>query len=129
MAYVDQAKKARIAAEVKKVVPKGWKYSLSVYHHSTIVLTVQSAPVDLIAQVNERHKGDPGERTACTTHTSINPYYAKSTWGEDHPFARIVAALNLENHDRSDIMSDYHDVGHYVELRIGKWDKPFEVSA
>src|SRR5690606_40972107 len=38
---------------------------------------------------------------------------------------RIVAALNTGNWDRSDIQTDYFDVGHYVDLRIGTWDKPF----
>lgn len=30
MAYMDQEKKAKIAAALKKVMPKDWKYSLSV---------------------------------------------------------------------------------------------------
>jgi phenolic acid decarboxylase len=44
MAYVNQEKKAKI---LKKVMPKGWKYSLAVRNHSTIVCTIKSAPVDL----------------------------------------------------------------------------------
>lgn len=41
------------------------------------------------------------------------------TWG------KIVIVLNLNNHDRSDVMTDYFDIGHYVSIRIGKWNKPF----
>jgi hypothetical protein len=29
MAYVDQDKKAKIAAALKPVMPKGWKYTLA----------------------------------------------------------------------------------------------------
>jgi hypothetical protein len=36
-----------------------------------------------------------------------------------------VRALNCDNYDNSDSMTDYFDVGHYVDLNIGKWDKPF----
>ena len=38
----------------------------------------------------------------------------------------IVRALNAGNHDRSDIMTDYFDVGWYVSVKIGhSCDKPF----
>ena len=57
MAYIDQTKKAKIAANLKKVVPAGWKYSLAVRNHSTIVLTISAAPVNLIAElVSSEHR-------------------------------------------------------------------------
>jgi len=37
----------------------------------------------------------------------------------------IIKALNLDNYDRSDSMTDYFDVGHYVNINIGRWNKPF----
>lgn len=37
-------------------------------------------------------------------------------------------ALNTDNYDNSDVQTGYFDVGHYVELRIGRWDKPFQVT-
>jgi len=64
MAYVDQSKKALIAAALKPVMPVGWKWSLAVQNHSTIVLTIASAPINLLAEVlrvvNERaeRRGD-----------------------------------------------------------------------
>ena len=48
MAYMNQEKKSKIAAALKGVVPDGWKYSLSVRNHSTIVMTITAAPFDLI---------------------------------------------------------------------------------
>ena len=48
MAYMNQEKKAKIAAALKTVVPKGWKYSLAVRNHSSIVMNIKSAPVDLV---------------------------------------------------------------------------------
>jgi hypothetical protein len=33
------------------------------------------------------------------------------------------------NHDRSDIQSDYFDVGWYVDVNIGSWNRPYEVEA
>jgi hypothetical protein len=32
------------------------------------------------------------------------------------------------NHDNSDIQSDYFDVGWYVEVNIGKWNKAYDLQ-
>lgn len=124
MAYVDQTKKAKIAANLKKVMPDGWKYSLAVRNHSTIVLTISAAPINLLNKVVDLREGE-------TTFT-LNPYHFRNQFNERKYidiFEKIIAALNTDNHDNSDIMTDYFDVGHYVEISIGRWDKPFVVKA
>ena len=122
MAYVDKAKKAKIATALKRAIPSGWKYSLAVANHSTIALTLRSAPMEL---------RDVFSLRTDYVSTEVNPYQ----WEEDLRatgnaclipiFAGIFDALNTDNHDRSDIMTDYFDVGHYVRVSIGKWNKPF----
>jgi len=112
MAYVSQEKKAKIAAALKLVVPKTWKYSLAVRNHSTIVMTIKAAPADL-----DHGKG----------HAQLNHYYLQD-WlqGDDLKVMRdILDALNTDNHDNSDIQTDYFDVGHYISINIGRWNKPF----
>jgi len=133
MAYMNQEKKAKIAGELKRVVPAGWKYSLSVRHHSTIVLTISAAPVDLIAEVNAcnaeraRQRGD--EPYINRDSVSIHPSGVERSFSASRDtIAKIMACLNIDNHDRSDVQSDYFDVGHYVDLQIGRWDKPFKVA-
>jgi hypothetical protein len=110
MAFMNQERKKLLAAEVAKVVPAGWKYSLSVRNNSTIVMTISEAPLRLLR--NEKSE-------------SINPYYVEKYYGEGHPLVAIVAALNVGNHNRSDVQSDYFDVGWYVDVNLGRWDKPF----
>lgn len=132
MAYVSKEKKAKIAEALKAVMPKDWKYSLAVRHHSTIVLTIRSAPVDLVAEAFEaerRHYLLKDEAAKVPSYMSVNHYNAARAYGEDHIFVKIAAALNTDNYDRSDSQSDYFDVGHYVDINIGKWDKPFIVTA
>lgn len=127
MAYVNQDKKSKIAAALKPVVPHGWKYSLAVRNHSTIVMTVASAPFDLIRAFKRSAHFDPDT----ATEVSVNPYHFRSHI-EDEVVAdvieKILDALNTDNHDNSDPMTDYFDVGHYVDLRIGRWNKPFQVT-
>jgi hypothetical protein len=55
MAYMNQEKKAVIAAALKAVMPADWKYGLTVQNGMTIVLTIKSAPVDLIAMINAKN--------------------------------------------------------------------------
>lgn len=125
MAYMSQEKKAVIAAELKKAVPKGWKYTLRVRNHSGIVMTIKSAPVDLLTGLN-------GE---CAADIKARKYHQVNLHCLDRMFSgetlavmeAIKAALNTGNWDRSEPMTDYFDVGHYAYIDIGQWNKPFAV--
>lgn len=131
MAYMSQERKATIATELKKVMPPDWKWSLAVKHHSSIVLTISEAPIDLMGEYN-KHCADAWERKNMTgyvpsDHAQINEYHLDGQFSGEllKTFERIKTALNIGNHDRSDIQSDYFDVGWYVDICIGRWDKPF----
>jgi hypothetical protein len=36
--------------------------------------------------------------------------------------------MNGGNHDNSDVQTDYFDVGWYVDVNIGSWDKPYTLE-
>jgi len=133
MAYVDQNKKALIAAALKLVMPKDWKWSLAIQNHSTIVLTISQTPIDLLAEYtrvgNERRRYGEASH-ARGDHADVNHYHLDGAFDGEllETFSKIVVALNTDNHDRSDIQSDHFDVGHYVAVKIGRWNKPFVVS-
>jgi hypothetical protein len=132
MAWMSQEKKVQIAAELKKVMPRDWKYSLGVRHHSTIVLTISSAPVDLMAVYNKRVAESwerRGDKHTPQTYAQVNEFHLDTQFSGEllDVFERIKLALNVGNHDRSDIQTDYFDVGWYVDINIGRWDKPFQV--
>ena len=144
MAFMNQAKKRLIADALKKVVPPNWKYTLAVRHHTTIVMTIRSAPIDFMQMEAERLRAELRRG-----HSYVDPHYIAAHISElergelayfklnefqvatqfpgeiGATFAKIVAALNTGNHDNSDLMADYFDVGHYIDLRIGAYDKPF----
>lgn len=130
MAYMSQEKKAKIKAELRKAIPQSWKWSLAVRHHSTVVLTIRSAPVDLIDAYTSKRCSEE-VRAACMSqrHMECNPYHWREHFEGEllDVFSAILGALNAGNHDRSDLQTDYHDVGWYVSVCFGRWDKPFEV--
>ena len=122
MAYVSKEKKAKILAAFKALnLPKPWKITFSVDHHSTMVATIQKAPASVIDDYifdSEHHE----------TRLSVNEYYIeKSFRGETlEILEQLKAILNIDNFDNSDIMSDYFHVGHYITIQFGRWDKPCE---
>lgn len=144
MAYVNKQKKAKIKEALKQVMPKDWKWSLAVRNHSTAVLTISKAPIDLIAifcdvadVYNKRRVDIYGEPVHTTKRQRENMNYDVTKWDMQRMteglqnryiaaiFDKIFDAMNTDNHDNSDIQTDYFDVGHYVDVQIGKWDKPF----
>ena len=124
MAFMSKEHKARIAAELKTIMPKNWKYSLAVRHHAEIVMTIQSAPVDLLAAA-----GKPDAQEIRLTRYFKGSEVFKNDQELAELFDKIRDALNMGNYDRSDIMTDYFEVGHYMSLHIGHWQKPFKIAA
>ena len=122
MAYMSQENKAVLRAEIEKVMPTGWKWSLAVRHHSTLVLTIRQAPVDLI-----------GENLVCasrpepSSNRTLNVYHLNGEYANKllKIFESIKGAMMVGNHDNSDSQSDYFDVGWYIDINIGDSDSPF----
>lgn len=121
MAYVSQDKKKEIAEILKFIMPKNWKYTLSVHNKSCIVLTIKSADVDIMGEYNTK-------KNSQLNYVDLNEYHLKSYFNGDtlEKLEEILMALNHGNHNNSDSMTDYYDVGHYVSIKIGRYDKPFE---
>jgi hypothetical protein len=129
MAYMSQEKKAKIAPAVKAICKRyGVKASLAVRNHSTLVLNIKSGKIDFINDY-----GDTPEARADAEKFGIqvNPYWYKDHFnGEAYHFlSEVIPAMNDGNHDRSDIMTDYFDVGWYIDVNIGRWNKKYELEA
>lgn len=121
MAYVSQEMKKELAPTIKAILKKyGLKGSLSVQHHSTLVLTLKSGKIDF-------------EKLS----TSENYNYQVNTyWTDSHYtgkakkfFAEVIAAMKGPKFfDHSDSMTDYFHVSHYIDINLGKWNKPYIVT-
>ena len=123
MAYVSQELKTRLAPKIKAICKKyGIKASLAVRNHSTLVLNVKSGTIDFF---EEFASGEDARKFGI----KVNPYhYEKHFTGKSLKFlTEVIDAMNDGNHNRSDIQSDYFDVGWYVDVNIGKWSKPYSL--
>jgi hypothetical protein len=65
------------------------------------------------------------------TRIDVNPYhYEKQFSGDARKFMEeLFTALNMGNWDKSDIQTDYFNVGWYVDVNVGNHKKPYKLEA
>lgn len=138
MAYMNQERKAEKAPAIKALLKEfGLKGSLSVNNHSSLVLTVAKGGIDFFQNTIDAHviyqgcrHNDGSRDDQARGHMQVNEYYL-----EDHFSGTALAflkkaksILDLGNHDHSDAMTDYFNVGWYISINIGRWNKPYQLA-
>jgi hypothetical protein len=137
MAYFNQERKAKISPKIKAILAKyKVKGSLAVRNHMTLCLNLKSGSIDFIANSNKvcgnsHYQVARGFKPSTSGYDQVNPYHFKDHYdGKALAFMQeVFAAMNEGNHDHSDIQSDYFNVGWYVDVNIGKWDKQYILEA
>ena len=134
---MNQEKKKRINIELKPVLKKyGIQATLAVRHHSTLVLNIKAGKIDFINNYNnlidQKYNGQTSINipNKAVNYLQINPY-----WYQDHFtgtalsfLSEVSEIMNKGNHDRSDIQTDYFDVGWYTDINIGNWEKSYIIN-
>ena len=135
MAYIDQNKKSELAPAIKAVFKKyGMKGSISIRNHMVLVVTIKSGPLDIIGNWYAKgiENGDFTDSKEKPTYIQVNEYYIQDHYTgsvKDFLLELKGAMLSCGWYDNSDIMSDYFDTAWYIDICIGKWDKPFVYTA
>ena len=130
MAYMSQDRKKELSIGIRAALKKyGVKASIAVRHHSALVVNIRSSAIDFASSRTPR-AGVIGGDIEWRGHEQVNPYWLKDHWtGKALEFlTELQAAMSVGNHDRSDVYSDYHDVGWYTDINIGQWDKPYQLE-
>lgn len=113
MAFMSKEHTKQIRENLKKQFPN-LKFSVRKEHHTSVDVAIVAGDVDF------------SDILPASGYQQINHY-----WIKDHypTHAKLLQAIkdviNEGNYDNSDIMTDYFDVGFYMQLSIGKWDKPY----
>lgn len=128
MAYFNQEMKAEKAKEISKLAKEyGVKLTLAVRHHSTFVCNIKSSSIDFFGEINEDYWHQAEEVKA---RKYMNPSHINDAFldGKARDFLKKLKKVMMEgNHDNSDTMTDYFDVGWYVDIKIGNYDKPYQL--
>jgi len=134
MAYMSQENKKSKEPLIKALLKKyGLKGSVSVRHYSTLVVNIKSGCIDFIGNYNETGKATRcgrDFREVTDGHIQVNTH-----WCQEHftgvardCLKELIEVMDTSNHDRSDPMVDHFDVGWYININIGQWDKPYTVA-
>lgn len=136
MAYMSQERKNKLAPAIKAALKAfGLKGTISVDNHSTLVVKVSEGKIDFIKNYNDtvwnKYSATGHGLRTVENYLDVNPY-----WYHDHftgdalnAIKAIITAMMEGNHDNSDIQTDYFDVGWYINLHIGMWNKDYRVVA
>ena len=132
MAYVSQEMKKELAPAIKAVLKKyGMKGSISINHHSSLVVTISEGGLDFTG-VNRRGESIGYTATDGRFYSQVNTYHVDKFYsGETAEFLNeLVAAMKGKTsrgewYDETDAMIDYFDIAYYVNVNVGKWNKGY----
>lgn len=133
MAYMSQENKKSKAPAIKAILKKyGIQGSIGVHHHSTLVLNIKSGDIDFIGNYNQvgtenENYAHNGRFQSADGSIQVNEFhYDKHFSGDAKNFlGEVIDAMMVGNHNNSDSQSDYFDIGWYISINIGQWDKPY----
>jgi ABC-type proline/glycine betaine transport system substrate-binding protein len=138
MAYISQDTKAKLTPTIKAILKKyGVKGSLSIRHHSSLVLTLKSGKIDFIENYIATDAAKPYANKMSADQVAyirkngyldVNTYWIDAHYtGKAKDFLTEMKAA-MEGPDffnNDDIQTDYFSRSHYVDILIGKYDKPY----
>ena len=108
MAFINAEKVRIIRNNLKEAFPS-FKFSVRKDGYSAVFVTVLKAPVEFVENQDQKQ---------------LNHYHL-GNYNHSRLLEIILKIVNFENYDNSQPEYDYFDVGYYVRLEQGKFDKPF----
>lgn len=141
MPYVSQEKKKKIADALKASgLPKTFKYTLAVDHHSELVLTIREAPatvlddfighVDAYGNLNDLRGNEKNalERFEEEGYWDVNIFHMEKQFSGKtlkviQKMLEVIKSAG-EWFDKSDAMTDYFHTAFYITIKFGRWNKP-----
>ncbi len=130
MAYITAKETRAIKKKLVESFPD-FKFSVRNEHHSSVAVTILSGPVRF-------NYTEEARRTSASMYNvtsekepdylQLNHYYLEN-YTNANILHEMYDILNDGNYDNSEPMTDYFDVGFYVNLSMGSWDKPYILTS
>lgn len=113
MAYFTQEMKKEIEPEIKELLKEfNLKGSLSVKDFCKVYLKIKEGFIDF----------GRGDFALLGYYENLDSYKFNET--ANNFLRKAFEILNFKNYDNSDIDKDYFEIGYFVEVKVGSWDKP-----
>ena len=137
MAFVSQEMKKKLAPKIKEVAKKyGYKVSLSVDHHSTLVAKIKGAEDIMLEYIDVQMQPQKVLQRECRHYTfdpvevieeskkwghRVNEYWIAENYGEKGIAFLTERKDEMEGEDffnEDDAMTDYFHRSHYIEMSL-----------
>jgi hypothetical protein len=139
MAWVNKETVTKVR-EALKVLNKeyGMKTSVSGTNSSSLKVRIVSGKIDLIGNYIEtvgaanvmRDYEEVVKYLQRNRHVQVNHYWLDTAFSglALEYLEKVKAIMAVDHWDKSDIQSDYFHCAYYMNIDIGAWNKPFEVT-
>lgn len=138
MAYVSQEVITKARAALKALNKEyGVKATLSGKGDSTLYLTIAEGKIDFVGNFCEnvtakRRQHDTQQVIDWVIkeqNISVNQYYLDSSFDGIalEYLEKAKAIMYVEHWDKSDVQTDYFHCAYYVNINIGRWNKPYKL--
>jgi len=142
MAWVQKNTVTKVR-EALKVLNKeyGMKTSVSGTNSSSLKIRILSGKIDFVQNRLDMLEGDmryseeekANHRLYLTKFNSgmqVNHYWLDTSFSglALEYLEKVKAIMSVDHWDKSDIQSDYFNCAYYMNIDIGKWDKPYELT-
>jgi hypothetical protein len=128
MAHMTQEEKKSIQPQIKALAKKhGVNCTLAVKHHSIIVLNIKNGKLDFLENYQNSRKRDYDTRTRGYLSLGCKRHVEDNFTGDCQTFLNDAMNIlySMDYYNDSDVYRDYFDVAYYVEINIGRYDKPY----
>ena len=145
MAFVSKEDKANLSPAIKAVIKKyNMKGTIAVRNHSTLVVNLREGELDILGAMKRTALKDAKyDRYNKYDVQSLNHVLERDNisvnhfWIEKNYDCPVVVAFltelkeamfGPEYFDESDSMTDYFHCSHYIDINVGKWNKPYNCT-
>ena len=131
MAFISQQDKKTLAPAIKAVFKKyGLKGTIGIKNHMTLCANVSAGRLDLIgaaAQVGDFRSSGYYQANA---YAATNEKYKDININIFNFYTELKKAMrgNLW-FDKSDSMTDYFHTAYFMDINIGRWNKPYQLTS
>jgi len=129
MAYVSKEDKAILSIDIKKILKKyNMKGTISISNMSTLIIKLSKGELDLVearnTHIKNRYLNDSNAPYMNTANWSINTDWIEDTYKDTPKVCNFLTELKSamegkDFFDKSDLMTDYHHVSHYIDIKVG----------
>ena len=140
MSYISQEEKKELAPGIKKVLKQyGLRGTIAINHYSTLVVNIKSGSLDLLGAAqkinNERAERQGLPITQIGDHFQANAYREPTEYENidkkiGNFYSDLIKAMKGDKwFDKSDMMTDYFHTAYFLSINIGRWNKPYLLTA